>query len=115
MELFIVGSLRVEWKEFEDYLGYLMSLSQEKDNIHVISKYLSDEEFDCWINACDVIVIPYREIWSSSVLARGKLYNKPIIAADIGGLRNQLEDCDILFQNDDDLMIIFEEFSSLIK
>lgn len=114
MELYVVGSLRVQWGEYIDYLSNLVSLSKEIPNAHVVNQYLTDEEFDRWINASDVIVIPYKEIWSSGVVARAKLFEKPVIARNTGGLKDQLEKKDLVFDNDADLGEIFMQFSSFI-
>ena len=37
----------------------------------------------------DTLVLPYREIWSSGVMERAKLFNRVVIAADVGGLGDQ--------------------------
>ena len=66
------------------------------------------------MNASDVVVIPYKEIWSSAVVARAKLFEKPVIARNIGGLKDQLEKTDLVFDNDADLGEIFMQFSSFI-
>lgn len=114
MELYVVGSLRVQWGDYIDYLNNLVGLSKEIPNAHVVNQYLTDEEFDRWINASDVIVIPYKEIWSSGVVARAKLFEKPVIARNTGGLKDQLEKTDLVFDNDADLGEIFMQFSSFI-
>src|SRR3546814_3813969 len=51
--------------------------------------YVSDEEFDRWLVAADCLVLPYREIWSSSVIERAGIYGVPVIATDVGGLAAQ--------------------------
>ncbi len=109
-QLYIVGSLRLELEEYIRYLDSLKRTAEKRSNIHVIERYLSDEEFDTWISASDIIVIPYREIWSSAVLGRAKVFDKRVIASDVGGLSEQLSDGDFLFQSDDELAEIFESF-----
>ena len=115
MELYIVGALRVETDEYVGYLHQLKKTAEQMENTFIMDKYLSDEEFDLWINASDVVVIPYREIWSSSVLARAKLFGKPIIACKTGGLENQITVSDLLFTDDSELREIFTEFSSAVE
>ncbi len=83
-------------------------------NVYVVEKYLSDEEFDTWLNASDIIVIPYREIWSSGVLGRAKLFGKPVIASDTGGLKDQLTDRDVIFRDDKELEYIFKDFECIL-
>jgi sulfatase maturation enzyme AslB (radical SAM superfamily) len=115
MVLYVVGSLRVTCGEYVSYLQGLRDMAGEASNIQIIEKYLSDEEFDTWINSCDVIITPYREIWSSGIIARAKLFNKPVIASDVGGLPEQLTDGDVTFKDDDELRYIFREFSKMVK
>lgn len=115
MRLYVVGSLRVEWEPYIAHLQDLKKLAEENSNIHVIEKYLSDEEFDTWISGCDVLIVPYREIWSSAVVGRAKLFGKPLIASDVGGLRDQLSEVDILFNNEEELASIFKNISNMLK
>jgi hypothetical protein len=58
----------------------------------LVEGFMSDEMFDRWIVAADVVVLPYRNIWSSGVLERAQLYNVPAIVTDVGGLRHQVAD-----------------------
>jgi glycosyltransferase involved in cell wall biosynthesis len=115
MELYIVGTIRIGYCEYIDYLHNLQKAAENNPNTFVIDKYLSDEEFDRWINASDVVIIPYREIWSSGVLARAKLFNKSVIACKTGGLVDQISQNDILFQDDTELAKILADFSSAVE
>lgn len=115
MQLYVVGSLRLNWGEYVQYLQELKRVAKEMPNIHVLDRYLSDEDFDTWISASDVMVIPYREIWSSGVLGRAKLFGKPVIASDVGGLSEQLSGSDILFSSDDELAEIFKLFKESVE
>ncbi len=110
MRLYVVGSLRVEWEPYIAHLRDLKTLAEENTNVHVIEKYLSDDEFDTWISASDVLIVPYREIWSSAVIGRAKLFGKPVIASDVGGLKDQLGDVDVLFDDDEELEFILTCF-----
>ena len=111
MHLYVVGSLRINLGEYIDHLNKLRQMAEKNPNIHIKEMYLSDEDFDTWISASDVVIIPYREIWSSAVLGRAKLFDKLVIASDVGGLSDQLTDNDVLFKNDDELEYVFREFS----
>ena len=96
--LYMVGSLRLVCPETQQYLDTLRRYDEENGNIHLISSYVSDAQFDTWLIAADRVVIPYREIWSSGVLGRAKLFQKTCIVRDVGGLREQLSDSDVLFR-----------------
>lgn len=115
MHLYVVGSLRVQWVEYIDHLQKLKDMAAVNPQIHVEEEFLSDEDFDTWIIACDVVVIPYREIWSSAVLGRAKLFNKRVIASNVGALSEQLEDNDVSFNTDEELKEIFNEFSDFLS
>ena len=115
MVLYVVGSLRVIWGEYVSYLQDLRNMAGEASNIQIIEKYLSDEEFDTWISSSDVIITPYREIWSSGIIARAKLFGKLVIASDVGGLPEQLTDTDIFFKDDDELEYILKEISKMVS
>jgi glycosyltransferase involved in cell wall biosynthesis len=115
MELYVVGSLRVNLGEYVAYLECLKDMARETSNIHVIERYLSDDEFDTWISSSDIIVTPYREIWSSAIIARAKLFEKTVISSDVGGIPEQLIDTDILFKDDNELEYILKQFSKMVS
>ena len=87
--LYVVGSL---WREDEISQGHLEELRRLADEISGVELrvgYLSDEEFDRWIVAADTLVLPYRSGWSSNVMERGALYDRPVIMSDVGGMSEQ--------------------------
>lgn len=101
--LYVVGSLRVAEPEYVAHLEELCRLGEATAGVEVRSEYLSDGRFDDWIVAADAVVLPYRLIWSSSVLERARLYERPVIAADMGGLRDQADDGVTLVSDDVEL------------
>ncbi len=88
--LAVVGAVRVEDPEVLDHLEELRGLAAVVRGVDLRPGFVSDEMFDRWIVAADVIVLPYRLIWSSSVVERALLYERPIIATRVGGLGQQL-------------------------
>ena len=85
----VVGSVRVDHPDLVAYARRLHSLCRAVPGASLHERYVSDEEFDRWIVAADTVVLPYREIWSSGVLERAKLFGRSIIAADVGGMADQ--------------------------
>ncbi|MGH9198299.1 MAG: hypothetical protein ACRD1T_21520 [Acidimicrobiia bacterium] len=71
--------------------------------IRISEVALSDEEFDRWIIASDVVVLPYRASWSSGVAERAKLFGRKLIVSGVGGLIEQTDEGDIVFQTDEGL------------
>jgi hypothetical protein len=110
--LFVVGSLRVTDEENFDYLEKLFDLAKPNRDIHVIQSYVSNEDFDTWISASDWVVVPYSEIWSSAVLGRAKLLQRPAIVSNVGGLPGQASPSDILFATDNELTLALRTASA---
>ena len=90
--LYVVGSLRLDEGEYAAHLAELRRLAAESPGVEVVPGYVSDELFDRWIVASDVVVLPYRHIWSSGVAERAEIYDRPVIATDVGGLAEQVGD-----------------------
>jgi glycosyltransferase involved in cell wall biosynthesis len=51
-------------------------------------RYVSEEEMGLWLAACDVVVLPYREISGSAIAARAIGALRPIAASSVGGLKD---------------------------
>ncbi|WP_222194122.1 glycosyltransferase family 4 protein [Modestobacter italicus] len=97
----VVGSTRLEEPEFLAYLNELEWLTGGDPRTTLHAGYVSDELFDRWILASDVVVLPYREIWSSGVLERAALFDRPVIATRVGGLEEQAAHRRVTFVDDD--------------
>jgi glycosyltransferase involved in cell wall biosynthesis len=102
--LHVVGSVRVDHPELLAYADRLARLCRATPSVTLHQKYVSDEEFDRWIVAADTVVLPYREIWSSSVLERAKLCERVVIAADVGGMSDQAPAGTLFFDDEEGLL-----------
>lgn len=87
----VAGSARLEDAAVMSHVEELAQLADATPGAHLHEGYLSDELFDRWLVAADVVVLPYRHIWSSSVLERAALYERPVIATRLGTLAQQGE------------------------
>ena len=106
-QLYVVGSLRLEYRDAIEYVAELRALARSSRNVHLHERFLTDEEFDTWIAASDWVVVPYREIWSSSVAARARLFQRRAILSMVGGLPEQGADGDLFFNDDEELEQVF--------
>jgi glycosyltransferase involved in cell wall biosynthesis len=106
-QLYVVGSLRLEYRDTIEYVAELRALARSSRNIHLHERFLTNEEFDTWIAASDCVVIPYREIWSSSVAARARLFQRRAILSMVGGLPEQGADGDLFFNDEEELEQVF--------
>ncbi|SOD93755.1 glycosyltransferase family 4 protein [Blastococcus haudaquaticus] len=97
----IVGSTRLDEPDFVAYLNELDRLCAATPGASLHAGYISDELFDRWIVASDAVVLPYRHIWSSGVMERAALYERPVIATRVGGLAEQAGDRLVTLVDDD--------------
>jgi len=105
--LYLIGGV---WRDDDDitrdYVANLRDLVAETPGVELREGYVDDEAFDLWIVACDLLVLPYRAGWSSNVMERGLLYDKPVIMSRVGGMAEQGTDRPLvtLVDDDDDLV-----------
>jgi D-inositol-3-phosphate glycosyltransferase len=94
-----------------------MSENERKGRILLRADYIPDEETEVYFKAADVLVLPYRYIYQSGVLFLGYSFGLPVLAADVGALKDEVVEgkTGYVFQPEDpiDLMrTIHSYFSS---
>jgi D-inositol-3-phosphate glycosyltransferase len=52
--------------------------------------FIPDDETEVYFKAADVFVLPYRHIYQSGVLFLGHSFGLPVLAADVGSLRDDI-------------------------
>ncbi|MCU1447931.1 MAG: glycosyltransferase [Acidimicrobiales bacterium] len=107
----IVGSVRVEDPAYVEHLDELRRLAGATPGATLHTGYVSDEEFDRWLVATDVVVLPYRHIWSSGVVERAALYGRPVVASRVGGLEAQARPGTVLVDDDEGLRRAMREIA----
>jgi len=113
VRLDVVGSIRVHSPDVESHVELLRRLAAEVPGVRLHEGYVSDELFDRWIVACDALVLPYRDIWSSGVLERAKLYGRPAVVSDAGGLGDQADASTRVVHDDDELAAAMAELAGV--
>jgi glycosyltransferase involved in cell wall biosynthesis len=91
VKLYVVGSMRVPAPEIVKYRDDLSSLINDCDDAKFREDFVSDVEFDQWIAAADLVVLPYEEIWSTGVGARCELLRTPMLIRRLASLVSQFE------------------------
>jgi glycosyltransferase involved in cell wall biosynthesis len=87
--LYVVGSV---WREDESsaaHLAELRRLAAETPDTELREGWLGDADFDRWIVAADMLVLPYRHGFSSNVMERGLLYDRPVVISGTSGMAEQ--------------------------
>lgn len=100
----VVGSVRVEDPEYLDHLDELRALASATPGVELREGFVSDELFDVWLVASDVVVLPYRHIWSSGVVERAAMFDRTVIASRVGGLESQTRPGTVLVGDDEELV-----------
>lgn len=75
--------------------GYAMDkevLTEYKENIKVIDKYLSNQELVSLISKAKVVVCPYKDATQSGVLMTAFALNTPVIATEVGAFPEYIDD-----------------------
>lgn len=108
--LYIVTSVRLTNDlQNQALLGSLVEEVRGCEFVHIVNRYLGDEEFDHWIVASDFVVAPYLSGFTSSIAARAALYNKPCILSAVGGLPEQAAERDYVYKSRMELEWILRE------
>lgn len=108
--LYVVGSVRLEDPANVRHAELLRNLAAEDPRVRLVERFVDDREFDTWVIAADVLICPYREIWTSGVAARAKLHEKPLIVSRAGGLSDQSAQGDLVFEDEAQLEAALAHF-----
>jgi glycosyltransferase involved in cell wall biosynthesis len=86
--LLIVGEF---YDKPELYLEQIKKLGIE-DKIKVVNEFVPNEDVAKYYEVSDVVVLPYRSATQSGILNLAYGFNKPVIATDVGGLAEFIEE-----------------------
>jgi glycosyltransferase involved in cell wall biosynthesis len=106
-QLFIVGSIRLKDGAVGQYVDQLRTLARSTRGVTLVEDYVTDTDFDAWVTAADMLVLPYRKAWSSGALARAQRLGTPALVSDTGGLAEQATAKDVVFRTDEALTELF--------
>jgi beta-1,4-mannosyltransferase len=68
----------------EQIMAEIRSEARDCDNIVIIEKFIPDDEVQVYMNAADVVVLPYQDILTSGAAMLAISFGKPVIAPAIG-------------------------------
>ncbi|XOV67383.1 MAG: glycosyltransferase [Fluviicola sp.] len=75
---------------FDEYQT-LIDQYQLQERVHMFTEYISDEEVKTYFSAADVCLLPYKSATQSGITAIAHHFEMPIIATDVGGLKESIE------------------------
>ncbi len=73
------------------------TITNTNSKIHVMDRWISEEEISQLFNTHEVLVLPYEEATQSGVASIGIAAAIPIICTEVGGLKQQFEEGEVLF------------------
>jgi glycosyltransferase involved in cell wall biosynthesis len=88
-EIHVVGSLQSEHPHLVEYAENLRAQAEQTLGVYLHAGFLTDEAFDQWLCAADLLILPYRSIVSSGVGARASLYGAPLAVSNLPSLVQQ--------------------------
>jgi len=62
----------------------------DKGRVLLRAYFIPDEETEVYFKAADVLVLPYRNIFQSGVLFLAYSFGLPVLAADVGSLKDEI-------------------------
>jgi D-inositol-3-phosphate glycosyltransferase len=62
----------------------------QQGRILLRAEYIPEEETEVYFKAADVVVLPYRCVYQSGVLFLGYSFGLPVLAADVGSLKDEI-------------------------
>jgi glycosyltransferase involved in cell wall biosynthesis len=79
----------------DDYFAQIrQSIDSHTSRDRVIQRFefIPDDDTELYFKAADVVVLPYTEIFQSGVLVLGYSFGLPVIASDVGSLKDDILD-----------------------
>jgi glycosyltransferase involved in cell wall biosynthesis len=67
-----------------------VSAAKRRRQIHLYEKFFDNAEIEVFFKASDVLCLPYRNIYQSGLMFLGARFGVPIVATDVGSLRDFL-------------------------
>ncbi|MCR4368372.1 MAG: glycosyltransferase [archaeon] len=87
-KLFIVGEF---WEPRQKYEELIHNLGLG-NNVHIVDRYVGNDEVPKFFLAADLLVLPYTAISESGVIRMAFNFNTPILSTNVGGNPDHIED-----------------------
>jgi D-inositol-3-phosphate glycosyltransferase len=88
--LIIAGTPRAGCKEYLEEIEQSIMRNHHSAQVIRRIKYIPDEEIELYFKAADVLALPYTQISQSGVLFLSYGFGLPVVAADVGSLREDI-------------------------
>ncbi len=86
-ELIVAGEI---YGSFEKYQA-IIDANKLQEKVHLFNQYIPDDEVATYFSAADVCILPYKGATQSGITAIAHHFDLPIIATDVGGLKETIQ------------------------
>lgn len=83
VQLIVAGEVYGSFSKYQS----IIDSNNLADRVHLFQEYISDDEVSTYFSASDVCVLPYKSATQSGITAISHHFDIPIIATDVGGLK----------------------------
>lgn len=83
IKLMVAGEF---YTDKEKYLTLIDDL-KIKDYVHLFTDFIPTSEVKYYFSACDAVILPYKSATQSGIVQIAMNFRKPVIATDVGGLK----------------------------
>ncbi len=87
--LLIVGEF---WSNDKNKYDKVVADLGLKNNVSFIDKYVPNEDIPLYFNTSDIVIVPYTSATQSGIIQIAYAFNKPVIATNVGGLGEVIEE-----------------------
>lgn len=88
ISLKIVGEF---WNDKNRYIELINKLNIS-EHIEIVDQYIPDNEMSQYFSRADLVVLPYRKSITSGVIATAYGFKKPVLATNVGGFYEVIQD-----------------------
>jgi len=88
--LIVAGELKPGCETYLREVQQAISGDASAERVTQRVEYIPDEETEVYFKAADVFALPYKEIFQSGVLFLGYSFGLPVVAADVGSLKEDM-------------------------
>lgn len=86
----LVAGRPTNCESYWNTLRQTINVDVQDGRILVRAEHIPDEDMELYFKAADVLVLPYTHVYQSGVLFTGYRFGIPVLAADVGSLREDI-------------------------
>lgn len=88
--LIVAGQAKLGCEKYAENILQMLSRDAIRERTLLKIGFIPDEDVELYFKAADVFVLPYTRIFQSGVLFLGYCFGLPVIASDVGSLRDDI-------------------------